>query len=180
MIRGELPQRMATRVSGTSPEMQATAYAPQFLAGPAHSLGKPLCPVALNQVRNDLCIRFRSEAMPICCEGSSKLTVVLDDSIVNDGQSPPAVHVGVGIGVRGASMGRPARMGDPEGSLGGSGSDERLERDDLPDRLPHLEAIPVDRRDPRRVVASILEALETLDQEGKSVTMTNVSDDATH
>src|SRR5205823_15083868 len=51
---------------------------------------------------------------------------------------------------------------------------------DLAGRLVHLDPAVGDERDPRRVVAAILEPLQTLEQQGRRLPGTGVPYDAAH
>ncbi len=63
-------------------------------------------------------------------------------------------------------MGRPAGVGDTDAATGRGRGKRGIEGGDLPDRLPHGDAAPVDRGHPGTVVVPVIEAAETQDQGG--------------
>jgi hypothetical protein len=168
------------RVRGVRGDAGHGIRAPEVPARPANCLREPVLPVVLNEVGDDLRVGLGSKAMPLCCQRPAEFAVVLNDPVVDEGEPGPAVHVGMGVGLGRASMGRPTRVADPERPKGSCRSDQGLERGDFPSRLPHLEPGRGHCGDAGRVVTPIFEAVEARNQERNGVTMTGVSDDAAH
>src|SRR2546422_9168685 len=83
------------------------------------------------------------------------------------------------IGVRRPSMSRPPRVADTERAPRRVAGQQRLEVDDLADRLPDVEDPPGDRRDACRVVSSVLQAMQTGQDEAGCVAMAGVANDST-
>ena len=65
-----------------------------------------------DQVRENFSICFGAEGMPIAFQFCTQFYIVLDDAVVDDGQSTCAIWMGMRIGVVRASMRRPACMTD--------------------------------------------------------------------
>ena len=80
--------------------------------------------------------------------------------VVNDGQTGSAVDVRVSIRVGGASVGRPACMGNAYATQGGVLFDQGLEPDNLPYGLAHVQCFPIDGRYSGRIVSPVLEPAE--------------------
>ena len=70
--------------------------------------------------------------------------VVLDDAVVDDGDA--VVDVGVGVGVRGASVGGPARVADAGAAVEGFAGDERFEVFELALAAQHVEGAVFEHR----------------------------------
>src|SRR5207245_4641083 len=117
----------------------------------------PVPLVALDHVRNDFGVRLGADPVPVCRERLSKLAVILDDPVVDDGESGLAIDVGMSIGVRRPSVGCPPRMTNTEGALRPVGGDQCLEIRDFSGRLSNVERLSGYRGDPRRVVPSVLQ-----------------------
>src|SRR5207249_8196300 len=105
--------------------------------------------VALDHVRDDFGVRLRAEPVPVRRERLSKLAVVLDDPVVDDGESRLAIDVRMRVGVRRPSVGCPPRMTNTEGAFRPVGGDQCLEIRDFSGRLSNVERLPGYRGDPR-------------------------------
>src|SRR5689334_22518897 len=68
-----------------------------------------------DQMRKDFGIRLGAEGMSIAFQFCTQFRVVLDDAVMDDGQSTCAVWMGMRVGIVGASMRCPARVTDAEG-----------------------------------------------------------------
>src|SRR5205807_3370654 len=105
---------------------------------------------------------------------------VFGDAVVSQGERAAAIGVRVRVdGVGGAVRG-PARVGDAGVAAGERLAELFFEHADLAGRLVHLDPAVGDERDPRRVVAAILEPLQTLEQQGRRLPGTGVPYDAAH
>src|SRR5262249_31149798 len=136
--------------------------------------------VALDEVRDDLGVGPRAEAVAVLGELAPELGVVLDDPVVDDRDPFRAVDVGVGVDLGRASVGRPPRVRDPDVAGERALGDRRLEGRDLADRLAQLDPAAVERGDSRGVVAAVFEAPERRDEDGQGHATTGVTDDPAH
>src|SRR3989442_14425476 len=142
--------------------------------------GKPVGLVALDQVDDDFRVGLRAEAMPVGHQRLSKLPIVLDDPVVDDGDLGLAIEVRMSIGIRRPAMGGPSCVADAECSLRWVSGEQGLEISDLAGRLPDVERHPRDRGNPGGVIAAVLQPTKTRKDEGDSVPMADVADDSTH
>jgi hypothetical protein len=110
----------------------------------------------------------------------AELSIVFDDSVVDDGQAGPTVDVGVRIGVRGTPVGRPARVGNTYRPLGRIFFEQGFEPDDLPHGFAHVKGFPVDGRYAGRIVSPIFETSEGRQEDGCGLSRPDIANDATH
>jgi len=129
---------------------------------------------------DDLGVGLGVEPMALAGEGLAQLPIVFDDAVVHNGQAGRTVDVRVRIGVGGAPMGRPAGMGNAHGPPGGIFVEDRLEPGDLPHGFPHLQGASVDRRDAGRIVAPVLQASESGEENGQGLAWPDVADYPAH
>ena len=135
----------------------------------------------LDEMGDRLGVGLRGEGVPARLEPVAELPEVLDDPVVDHRDLAGAVLVRVGVQVVRPAVGRPARVGQADRGMRGPIGDGRLEVDQLAGTLLDEEvAGVVDEGDPGRVVAAVLEALETLDQDRARFARTGVADDAAH
>src|SRR2546426_8554616 len=74
--------------------------------------GEPVRPVALDQVRDDFRGGLGAKLMPLGGQRLSKLSIGLDDPVVDDGQLGIAIEVWMRFVIRRAPMGSPSRAAD--------------------------------------------------------------------
>src|SRR2546422_349873 len=115
---------------------------------------EPVRLVALDQVSDDFRVGLGAKLVPFCGQRLSKLPIILDDPVVNDGQSGVTVEVRMCVRVRWPAMGGPTRVADAEGTLGPVGGEQGFEIRDLAGRLPDVERHPRNRGNTCRVVAA--------------------------
>ena len=104
---------------------------------------------------------------------------VLDDAVVHDGVAAGAVAMGMGVAVARLAVGRPARMGDAGRAL----EAQRLQLIQFAHAalaLGDLERAFVGDGDAGRIVAAIFQAVEPGHQDGGSLALADVADDAAH
>ena len=94
---------------------------------------------------------------------------------------PDAVGVGVGVLLGGTAVGGPPRVADADARRR-SGRSRRtpLEHLDPAGGAPDWRPPRVEHRDARRVVAAILEPLQSLDDDVDRALVTDVADDSAH
>ncbi len=105
---------------------------------------------------------------------------VLDDPVVHENDLVRAVGMRVGVRLVRCAVRGPPRMGDAGAALQGLGADEQLEAEDLAGALAELYTVAVLHRNSGRIVASILQPLEALYEEGHGVLSTDVTYYPTH
>jgi hypothetical protein len=64
----------------------------------------------LYKVGDHVAIGFRFQQVPACLEHCPELCMILDDSIMDDGNSAEAVDMGMGVCCHDTSMSRPTRV----------------------------------------------------------------------
>jgi hypothetical protein len=79
--------------------------------------------------------------------------------------------------LRDAAVRRPARVAEARGRGRGVPARRGLQVLEIPDRARVVELVALQQRDPGRVVAAVLEALEAVEEELLALTETDVSDD---
>ncbi len=134
----------------------------------------------LDFVREDLGVGLAVETMAGLRERGLALGEVLEDAVVGHDDLAGAVSLGMGVELRRPAVRRPARVSDPGRPDGGREAE-------LLDEVAELARGPVDREapvrkrgDPGRVVASVFEPFQTLDQERPDLAGTGDSDDSAH
>jgi hypothetical protein len=170
-ISGE-PLRAATISAAQSPHGldEATAFGRLRL----------LLVVVGDEVAEHLGVGLRLEGVTLGREEFLDAGVVLDDAVVDQGDFLVAADVRVGVGVGHAAVGGPARVADPCGPgkfLGRGGLDQSFH----PARfLGQLEVGAVLGGDTGGVIAAVLEALQSLENDGRGLLFADISDDAAH
>jgi hypothetical protein len=131
----------------------------------------------VDEVRDDFRIGLGGELVSLAAKHATHLVVVLDDPVVHDGDS--TAHVRVGIGFGGLAVRGPSRVGDADVAVQAVRAHEPLERCHAPG-APQALQLAVHHGDAGRVVAAILEALQSLDEDGNHVAPCDGADDAAH
>src|SRR5438128_909402 len=111
----------------------------------------------------------------------AKLAEVLDDSVVDDGDRPGAVDVGMGVEVVWSAVRRPSGVGKTD-----SGRRRHLGKGGL--KVGQLARLLLDEElsvcgyegDPGRVVASIFEPSKSFEEDRRRLARPRVADDAAH
>src|SRR5262249_16722851 len=129
-------------------------------------------------MRDDLGIGFGGKLHAPVFKFAPQLGEILDDAIVHDGNFFGGVRMGIVLA--GTAMGRPAGVADPDPAgerLGGQPGIRMLVR-----RLGARwgEVAVFERRNNRRMVAAIFEALERIDQMRRRRLTADDSDNAAH
>ncbi len=106
--------------------------------------------------------------------------VVLDDAVMDDGDPPRAVQVGMGVPIRGHPVGGPAGVGDPQGPVDRGVREVGFQLGDLALGLPDAQTPPVHHGQPRGVVAPVLQPLQAREEDLGRAVGADVADDAAH
>ena len=107
---------------------------------------------------------------------------VLDDAVVDQRELVVVCKVRVGVGIRGATVGSPARVPDARRARGERMLGEVIAQDtELARPLAHTQvAVAVDDGNARRVVAAVLQARQSSNEDGLTLTRPDIPDDSTH
>ncbi len=131
-----------------------------------------------DEVGEHLGVGLGDEDGPVGDQLGAQLVGVLDDAVVDDGDALLAVQVRVGVDVIGDAVRGPAGVADAEAALEPRGDGRRQVGDPALD-LAYLESLVV-HHETGRVVASVLQALQTLQQDRGRVFRPDVGDNSTH
>ncbi len=139
---------------------------------------RPVSHVLGNEVRDDLRVRLRSEAVALLEELFLELQVVFDDAVMHhrDGVH----HVGVGVGFGGAPVGGPAGVPDAHLSEKGLLAQQFFQLHELAQAPTDSQSAVADDRHARRVIAPVLQALQAVQDDGHGLLGAQISDDAAH
>ena len=131
-------------------------------------------------MRGHFRVRLGQELIALFDELFLDRLVVFDDAVVNDGD-PIAGQVRVRIRVGDATVCCPAGMGNPKPSLERLRFQFLVELGDLANGLAEADGLIVLLNgDAGRVIATILEASQPLDEYGNDVAFANGAYDSTH
>ena len=130
------------------------------------------------QVRHHFGIGIAFKAAPPRGQRIAQLAEVLDDPVMDQGQHPGRVGVGIGRGRR--AVGRPAGVGDAGGPRRGMGGEFLHQARQLARRAAAHQLAPAERADPRAVIAAILHPPQAIDQPVRHLFLANDADDAAH
>jgi len=135
--------------------------------------------LAMDQVADDFGVGFGFERVAIGAQLLAQRLVVLDDAVVDHGDSRVR-KLWMGVGLAGSSMGGPARVRDPD--LPVVRFTQRLgQARDLADRaLTQQPAACVDQRQSGRIVAAVLQSPQTVDQDCRDVALGNGGYNSAH
>jgi hypothetical protein len=107
--------------------------------------------------------------------------VILDDAIVHDDNASAAIAVWMGVLLARTTVRGPTSVADSVGSVEWMKADDLFQISQLALGATNLQAVPVAaNRNSRRVIASIFEAAQTLDDDRDNTLLSDVSDDAAH
>ena len=174
---GILPAGRHQDVAGGAHRQEGVG-APDLPQGPHDSGPQVSVAMRLDEVGQDLAVRLRPHPVAPVLELLPKLVVVVDVPVMDDGDGPAAVQVGVGVALGGGAHGGPAGVADAEGAL--QGRDLALELLHEAGVLEDVEAFTVADGDPTGVVAAVLDAVEGVEEDGPGLPGANVADDSAH
>src|ERR687891_598264 len=134
----------------------------------------------LDQVGHHFGVGLRPKHVPVQLEPLPELVEVLDDAVVDDGDPAVAVEVWVRVLVGRRPVGGPPRVAHTDRPLRGSVVRELLLQGlELPGAL-HDGEVAVEHSHPGRVVATVFETMEPLEDDGERLVGTNVTDNPAH
>ena len=131
-----------------------------------------------DQVGDDFRIGLGSEAVPKPPQTFLEREIVFDDAIVDDNHSGRVM--GVGVGLRGTAVGRPAGVADAKGAAQRTFGKNLLKVDQLPPRTPDFDVAVVEGGDTGRVVAAVFEAPQPFENNGGRLLRSDISNNSAH
>ena len=138
--------------------------------------------MALDQVGDGLGVGLGAEGVPVGLEPRLELAVVLDDPVQDDRHRAVLAagqRMRVPLGDRAVSG--PAGVAEARGRLRAPVRRRGLlEVREVADRPHVVQAVRLEQRDAGRVVASVLETLQTVEQQRLNLLRPDVSDDPAH
>ena len=155
--------------------------AAQAQHGLAHSLGQAAAgfELLLDQMRDELGVRFGSQLMPAREQLRAQVDKVLDDAVVNYRDRAGFVRMRILFGR--AAMRRPSRVPDSDVALQGRVGQQVAKIFELALGAANLQLAAIDDgRDSGRVVAAILQACQSSEQNWVSLARSDVSDYSAH
>ena len=149
--------------------------------GVADGIGEIAVVRLLDEMGDRLGVGLAGQDMAARLEPLAQIAEVLDDPVVDDRDLARAVTVGMGVEVVRSAVGGPSRVGQADRGMRRPIGDRGLEIDQLAGPLLDEQvAGVVDERDAGRVVAAVLEPLQSFDEDGARFPRSRVSDDAAH
>ena len=146
-----------------------------------HCLLKISLVVMLHQVDNHFRIGFTFKMVALFCQFPAQLHIVFNDAVMHHRKPSVIAGVGVGIGIRGSTVGGPAGMPDSGAArhqaavlglfaqIGNSSGD-----------LLNVNGSVLNHRNARRVIAPVFQLLQALQQNRRTVLGTGVSHNSAH
>ena len=148
---------------------------------PAHRvLEAVVLHLALDEVRDDLGVGFGDERVALPLQLALEIEVVLDDAVVDDDDLAGAIAVRMRVLFGRTAVGRPSRVADAVVAGDRVRADHLFEVGELAGAPPQVDRAVADHRDARRVVAPVLEAPQSVDEDGNDVLRSDVADDSAH
>ena len=137
-----------------------------------------------DQMREDLGIGLALKVMAVALQLLAQLGEVLNDAVMDDGDSAVAAGVRMGVDDRGLAVGGPASVADAAGSVAIDIGKLALQARDLAHAANDVEmrrgALAHLERDARGVIAAILHALKAREQDVLCNIRAGVADDSAH
>jgi hypothetical protein len=133
-----------------------------------------------HQVREHLGVGLRLEDVTPALERLPDVSGVLDDAVMDD--RDPARLVGVRMRIRrgGRAVRGPAGVADTQRAGGRGTLQPLLEHAQLARRLHHLDTVTIHDREAGRVVAAVLHAAQSVDDQARRLAGADIPYDATH
>ncbi len=132
------------------------------------------------QMGDDFGIGFRGEEIALGLQFGPQFGMVFNDAVVHH-RDFLATHVRVRVAFRRHAVGGPAGVRNPETAFDRIRLQQLAQHGDLADRTDTAQAaIGLTHGNTGRVVAAILKALQTFDQNGHNIALSDGADDAAH
>jgi hypothetical protein len=132
-------------------------------------------------VYHNLCIGLRGELPALCFQFPTKVTIVFDDPVVDDSDSTSNAKVGMGVTLARFTVSRPTGVSDADLASDGVSFDHLLQSRQFPN-LSSDGDVPTALHDGQagRVVAAILQSLQSIKNDRGRILRTHVAHDAAH
>ena len=127
---------------------------------------------------DDLGINFRGELVPFGYQPLLQLQVVFDDSIVNHDHRAVTIAVRMGVLLRGGAVGGPARVPHAVSSVHRVQADHFFEVVQFARGAAHLEVVALNHCNTRRVVAAVLQPLQSFQQNRHDAFVSDVTNNS--
>ncbi len=137
--------------------------------------------VAMDQMHDHLGVGVAAKFIALLLERLPQFKEVLDDAVLHHNQFTVCAAVGMGVALTGRAMGRPARMAHADVAQQRVCGQTIGKVDEFAGLAAYLNgAIVIDHGQAGRVIASIFELSQTVEDDGFSRTIANISYDSTH
>src|SRR5581483_10860169 len=147
----------------------------------AHRLDEVAVVGVFEQVHDDLGVRLGGERVAASEELLAQLAIVLDDPVQDDRDAARVASCErVRVVLGDAAVGRLTSVAEARRREGAVRAGDVLEHVERPDRAHVVEAVVLEEGDAGGVVAAVLEALETLQEQRLGGAAADVSDDPAH
>ena len=133
-------------------------------------------------MRDDFCISFGNEFVPVRLQFTFERKVVLDDAVVNNDDVASAVTMGMRILFRGAAVGCPARVADAVGAFKGMLADDFFQIAQLARSAPKFQwaVAAIADGDAGRVIAAVLQSPKPFNDDRNGFLRAYIADNSTH
>ena len=132
------------------------------------------------EVRDDFRIRFRLEVIPFFEEFFLQFHVVFDDTVVDDGEVPLFIRMGMGIDVRRAAVCRPAGMTDAQCPYDGVSLNFFSQIDQTACFFADSDGAVMIDGDTGRVITTIFQLGQSIHQKIRCFSISDVTYNTTH
>ncbi len=149
----------------------------------AHRPGQVMEPVVVvfDQVGRHLSVGFGDEMLALLDQHLFELEIVFHNAVVHHGDFAGIGQMGVAVDIRGCAVGGPAGVADALAALNGPAAVNHAAEIGQPALgLGHLEAVFCEHTDAGGVIASVLQLFQSFQQDGRSLTIAEISYNSTH
>ena len=129
-------------------------------------------------MRNDFGVGLGDEFGALGLQLAAQLDEILDDAVVHDRELFGGMRMRIVLGR--TAVGRPAGVADADSSQQRLAGEPLLQILELALGTPPRQHAVLQRRDARRIIAAVFEALERIDQLRRSWLLADDPDDAAH
>ena len=136
--------------------------------------------VVVDQMGNDLGVGLTAEDNALALQPGLEGQVVFDDAVVHDGDTAAFVHLGVRIDVARFPVGCPARVAYSQAAVHRLLGKLFLKELDGALDLAHKDVLAVVDRNARAVIAPVFKLLEPVNQDGRYILNSDISNDSAH
>ena len=136
---------------------------------------------AVEKLSENLRVGLRLKLPALLFKLGFEFKIVFDDAVMDEGDAPARTRMGMGVCIGRRAMGRPAGMTYTHAPLRGADFVELLLKVAYPALRLDSGYLPVSAYgDARRIVTSVLQLLQTIDQYRRRTVISNVTNNSTH